>query len=137
MNCVHDAFKAHADALGVATPHSFEFYQGFKRQVGLTLNEYTWTGIVPFLFRHLALHYPLFVSAIEYSIWMPEHYAADAPTEIARRIVSKPHWQWGERVDRITLAPAVYALYLGQHAVFTLEPPAGDMITLAIQLQRM
>lgn len=134
MNCVHNAFVAHAEALGVKTPYSFHFYEELKQGSHGVAPQYTWSGALPFFLGYLGRFYGLRVASVQHKLWTPDHYVADAPTQSLKRMAQSS--EWGVLVDEITLAPAVYALYLTQHATYASVPPLGDWVTIAVQLER-
>lgn len=134
MNCVHDAFVAHCHALQVEPRNSFFHYQRMKQATHHNPNQYTFGGALPFMIGFLASWYGM-EAEVQHHLWTPEHYAAVAPTpELAKVSIDA---NWGNRVDKITLAPAIYAMHYNVHAHFGKTPPHKyDLITIAVQLKR-
>ncbi len=130
MHCLWWAYRAHVEYLGIYEPRDgFDHYASFKLFGQGNIEQPTWGGIVPWVMEGLTIPHGLQMT-IQYDIWTPEHYLADALPFQAKLIHLSDFGEKG-----ITLAPAIYCDLDTQHAVFAEEIPDGNIV-LAIQLRR-
>jgi len=110
-----------------------------RRMIDAKRGSGTWGGAVPYMtYWLISTQRSVYIGKVEHTLWTPKHYIADAESDTQLSIArfSRDHRLYGEYVDKITLAPAIYLLHGSQHAVYSEAVPDG-LPVLAIQLRRI
>lgn len=141
MHCVYTAFKDHLTYIGEPEyAKVFEAYRHYKSMSHRRYENYTFTGVLPWLywqmlFQHNGRSKNIIEMRIQRSyIEIPE-YMPEAST-VQQEIMFKHTKYWGNWKDEIDLEPAIYCLLNESHAEFMLEKPTfpGARILFAVQL---
>ena len=137
-DCVYHAYAEHLRWLGSqATSADFLYWKALKWWTHGSKRQYTLGGVVPWMLDALARSHGLRLR-MEYRVYTPEHHLAVARTEYSERydrlasIIERT--DFGTYVHQITMAPAIYLLLMGQHAVFSNQVPNSGMPVTAIQI---
>jgi len=129
-HCLWAAYRDHLEFLEMGVRRDgFQSYLTLKEIGQINSSVSTWGGIVPWVVWGLAERRGLHIF-VQYDIWTPEHYLADA-TPTQTKIINFS--DFGDQ--GITLAPAIYCSLDSQHAFFAEKVPGGNIV-LAIQLRR-
>lgn len=142
MHCVYSAFAHHIEYLGESNyARVYDIYKSRKIQSHGNLHQYTFAGVLPWLYRYMLVEHNLHTQnqitmRIERSyVTLPE-YMPSAQNEIQREIMFKHTRYWGREVDKVSITPAIYCLLNEQHAQFAIEVPSwpGARILFAVRL---
>lgn len=130
MNCVWMAYVDHLKHLGIQ-PNWWEFgqYCFMKKLTHETLEERTFAGVVPWMYRALASWHGCVVE-VEHRIWTPEHYQDYVRNWVAGWVVAAT--DYGREVEEFTLRPVVYLSLSAHHAAFADGAVPGSIMALQI-----
>ncbi len=136
MQCVFNAGMMLAKNYGIADSNVTVLVRRYELAKALThgnINQYTYGGAVPFILR--AMFWPREL-VMQHRLIEKEHYLADAeglPMLFVCKLTD-----YGERMNKLTLEPAVYLSLTRHHAEF-LERVPGDQAgyTMAIRLKEV
>jgi len=131
MNCVYTAYKAHMKHLGLDTDEDdFEVYL-YAKDIVDDRSRPTYGGVVPWIISVLAGGSGCAVT-VQHRLVTPAHYLADPDMDMMHRIIVGIS-DFGEEVEELTLAPAIYLDLTAQHASFQTQVPKG-VLTMALQI---
>lgn len=133
MHCVYRAYCQHLRYLGLEPMKSdWHWYSAIKRATQ-NMSAPTWGGIVPLMIKTMARAHSLTVH-VQYRIWTPAHYEADADNWRQRLAVRSAVrlGDFGEEAKHITLRPAIYLSLASGHASFA-EVAVGQIV-MALRL---
>ncbi len=144
MNCVYNAFQDHMKAIDEPEyADIFKTYRESKMQSHERFHQYTFAGVLPWLYSHMLFQHNLrsknrIEMKIERSYLERGEYVQEG-TPVQQRIIVYQTSYWGEWVDEYTLSPAIYCMLNEQHAMYAEEIPSwkGARILFAIQLVKM
>ena len=143
MNCLFHAFRDYLDytygsngAVWVSDVALFQKYRLIRKYYGHKPNDPSSGLIAPLLALAIQsdLDHPCRIK-VQNRIWTPAHYrAADNGkyTVLVDNMVEDN--LFGDTVDKITLAPAIYLSLSEQHAFFNVRVPKNHVIVMAIQI---
>ena len=137
MDCVLTAYKSHLCYLGITYNRIDEtVYHFIKARTHSTIPSYTYGGIVPLILSTMAfLGHGLNIE-IEHSIWTQYHYLSFAAKEEMSVLMKFGIMagNFGKKVEKITLEPAIYLMYDMAHAIFSPHVPHSGIPIVAVKI---
>ena len=135
MDCVLIAYKSHLCYLGITYNRIDEIVYHFIKSKTHKLPSYTYGGIVPLMLSSMAFLGHGLEVAVEHTIWTQRHYIDFANKENMSALMKFGiiTGNFGKKVEKIELKPAIYLMYDMAHAVFALHPPPG-IVVMAVKI---
>lgn len=136
-HCVVYAFWKYVSEEGIGFPYDpleFYMYSALRDATAHGLADQTFGGIIPLVYRILARMRNLEFVA-QHRLWSADHYIAllEKSAEDQRGAFYTQAAWFGDLVDEITLAPAVYLDLHMHHAFYAKAVPDSGCIIMAAQ----